>query len=99
MRRVNPRSCFQFQNYRSFHNYVRARISDHFASKNHFQRYLPLDVQSRLPKCNRHRTLIHRLEEPVPQLVVNVVKHTDDFLRQFPVFESAFICGLNYFMR
>jgi hypothetical protein len=55
--------------------------------------FLP-DRHTRFPQSNHHGAPVHRLEEPIPQLIGNLVKHTDDSLGPLPLDPSKFHIAL-----
>lgn len=73
----------KFNKHTALNNQVSFELAYILASEINRDRNLSFNAKTFAPESKVHAIAIHRLEKTVADLVVNVVIHPDNFVRQF----------------
>src|SRR5207248_149942 len=91
MRRIESSCSFQLQEHTILNQHVRCEVTNRLPAKPNRNLNLSTDFQIERIQCDLKRSLVHRFQKSVAQLIVDFIEDPNDLVSYVFVNESVFI--------
>ena len=83
--RKNSANRLELNHNAPFHHEIGVETADDHLPKEHVHRCLPIDMYPLVPQRPCERSLVHDLEKPMPEFVVDLEERDDNAPREPPM--------------